>query len=110
MRGHVADRGAERYNPPGGTNRVIGVAMTYKGTVADGVVVPQRGVQLPEGADVRIQVLKAPKTPESQDHAPRRSRQEPPPLTPRGTLTTTSTGIGSDERAVCRHLILRLIS
>lgn len=32
--------------------------MTYKGTVAGGVVVPQRGVQLPEGADVRIQLVK----------------------------------------------------
>lgn len=32
--------------------------MTYRGTVTGGVVVPRRGVQLPEGADVRIEVLK----------------------------------------------------
>ena len=45
--------------------------MTYKGTVAGGVVVPQRGVQLPEGADCRIQVLKRPKrqSPKIMRHA-----------------------------------------
>ena len=35
--------------------------MTYRGTVTGGVVVPRRGVRLPEGADVRIEVLKEPR-------------------------------------------------
>lgn len=34
--------------------------MTYRGTVTGGVVVPRRGAQLPEGAEVRIEVIDKP--------------------------------------------------
>lgn len=32
--------------------------MELKGKVVDGVVVPDRGVELPDGAEVRIEILK----------------------------------------------------
>jgi len=35
--------------------------MTYRGTVKKGVVVPEPGVALPEGAGVRIEILARPR-------------------------------------------------
>jgi predicted DNA-binding antitoxin AbrB/MazE fold protein len=32
--------------------------MELKGKVVDGVIVPDRGVELPDGAEVRIEILK----------------------------------------------------
>ena len=36
--------------------------MTYLGTVSGGVVVPERGTSLPEGAQVRIELIEAPQS------------------------------------------------
>ncbi len=39
--------------------------MVYQGTVHNGVVVFKNGVQLPEGAPVRVELLPQPTTPET---------------------------------------------
>lgn len=36
--------------------------MTYRGRVKNGVVVPEAGVRLPEGMDVRIELVSEPET------------------------------------------------
>ena len=36
--------------------------MEFKGKVTGGVVVPEQGVSLPEGADVRIEIVEQPQT------------------------------------------------
>lgn len=36
--------------------------MTYRGTVSGGVVVPEHGASLPEGAQVRIELVEQPQT------------------------------------------------
>ena len=53
--------------------------MTFRGRVQNGVVVPEAGAVLPEGAEVRIDVAIQPNSPGEVDSSPKDSTAPPLP-------------------------------